>query len=177
MKKIIDNLKDVCENYSMERKLKYIFRGAGGVGKTTTMCTIAYISRKIGCLIFYINAKIFTNGTKWINDIVSLFMSCWLAYNRNVELLKKIPSLSTQFRTLYNLACEVAYRDNSKSVETFISLINELLNITFIPVVFCIDQYNASLVDHPIILERGRTAKTVSSLNNPIGRILSNFNN
>ncbi|CAI2194909.1 2033_t:CDS:2, partial [Funneliformis geosporum] len=69
MKKLIDELyhNAILKQAKNENiTMKYVLKGAGGVGKTTTLHTTACVAHAAGCLVMYINAKYFTDGTGWI---------------------------------------------------------------------------------------------------------------
>ena len=62
MKMLIDQLYEVAiikQELKQNVVLTHVLKGAGGVGKTTTLYTntIAYTTQKAGCLVMYINAR------------------------------------------------------------------------------------------------------------------------
>ncbi|CAG8659185.1 10290_t:CDS:1, partial [Paraglomus brasilianum] len=170
MEVLIDELKK--GPFMEQTNLTYLLKGAGGVGKTTTLYFASIIAQRSGCLTMYINAKFFTNGTRWINQKVCEFLEPWAL--RNQDLLKQLPSSSKV--TMFDAAMEAA-KDIQNSVVLFNFLIEDLQRTVRVPVVICIDQYNAFLVDHEAVLEYNKAPTTISWGSNPIGRIFSDWNN
>lgn len=179
MKKLIDELYHnaiLKQAKNENRRMKYVLKGAGGVGKTTTLYITACAARAAGCLVMYINAKYFTDGTDWINFKVNVFMQQWLEYTKNIDLLKKIPSSWSSFISLYDVALEAANDKTDKAIEAFSALIRDLCCVEYIPVIICIDQYNSFLVKHKLILEEGKPPQIIQPEYNPIANIFSNWN-
>ncbi|CAG8594992.1 8428_t:CDS:2, partial [Paraglomus brasilianum] len=77
---------------------------------------------------------------------------------------------------MFDAAMEAA-KDIQNSVVLFNFLIEDLQRTVRVPVVICIDQYNAFLVDHEAVLEYNKAPTTISWGSNPIGRIFSDWNN
>ena len=114
MKILIDQLYEVAiikKEETPHMVLTHVLKGAGGVGKTTTLYTYAYAAQTAGCLVMYINAKHFTNGTDWINTKVCEFMTKWLRYTPNIDMLKKF-QFSTLSMSLYDIALTAATIDH-----------------------------------------------------------------
>ncbi|CAG8474433.1 7714_t:CDS:2, partial [Paraglomus occultum] len=88
--------------------------------------------------------------------------------------LKQLPSSSKV--TMFDAAMEAA-KDIQNSVVLFNFLVEDLQRTVRVPVVICIDQYNAFLVDHEAVLEYNKAPTTISWGSNPIGRIFSDWNN
>ncbi|CAG8645958.1 958_t:CDS:2 [Paraglomus brasilianum] len=141
MKMLIDQLYQVAiikQELKQNVVLTHVLKGAGGVGKTTTLYTntIAYTTQKAGCLVMYINAKHFTDGTEWINMKVCEFMAKWLGYTPNIDMLKKF-RFSTSSMSLYDIA-HIAANNPDQSVLAFQKFISALKLITVVPVIFCV---------------------------------------
>ncbi|CAJ0823659.1 13324_t:CDS:2, partial [Entrophospora sp. SA101] len=180
MKKLIDELyhNAILKQAKNENiTMKYVLKGAGGVGKTTTLYTTACAARAAGCLVMYINAKYFTDSTDWINVKVNLFVQRWLEYTENIDLLKKIPSYLPGFISLYDVALKTANDNTGKAIQAFSALITDLRCVKHIPVIICIDQYNSFLVKHKLILEEDKPPQIVQHEYNSIANIFSDWNN
>ncbi|CAI2190251.1 1929_t:CDS:2, partial [Funneliformis geosporum] len=180
MKKLIDELyhNAILKQAKNENTtMKYVLKGAGGVGKTTTLYTTACAARAAGCLVMYINAKYFTDGTGWINVKINVFVQRWLEYTKNIDLLKKIPSSWPNFISLYDVAFEAANDKTGKAIQAFSALITDLCCVEYIPVIIYIDQYNSFLVKHKLILEKDKPPQIIQPEYNPIANIFSDWNN
>lgn len=134
---------------------KHILRGCVGIGKSTTLITLAYLLKKYytqEIFLVTIDVEKFTHSDEFeIHQWVQHF------YSEHKDLIQKCTTLPVEIRDVI--------KQNSNSHIVFHRFVNYLLHNEHVPVVLLIDNYNAAQrADECLTSIQGEQSKQFSHL-------------